>query len=134
MRASRRPTSALRRGGIQYVEIRSLDLNLADPVGINQNTMRFMEAFLVYCLLSDSPPMSDDEYGEILRNHTETAKRGRDPELALERNGNNVSLQATLSSAAMVRSGLPDDSRSATWARARFPLSRAAWCAAPAAI
>ena len=48
---------ALRRGGIEYVEIRSLDLNIFDPAGINQNTMRFMEAFLIYCMLEDSPAL-----------------------------------------------------------------------------
>jgi glutamate--cysteine ligase len=37
-----RPTSALRRDGVEYVEIRSLDLNVFDPVGISQNTMRFV--------------------------------------------------------------------------------------------
>lgn len=91
-RSGERPTSALRRGGIQYVEIRSLDLSLADPVGINQNTMRFTEAFLVYCLLCDSPPMSDDEFASVLSNHTETAKRGREPGLTLRRNGDEVLL------------------------------------------
>ena len=40
-----RPTSALERGGIEYIEIRSIDLNTYDPVGINQNTIRFMESF-----------------------------------------------------------------------------------------
>jgi glutamate--cysteine ligase len=42
-----RPTEALRRGGVEYVEIRSIDINVFDPVGINQNVMRFMEAFLI---------------------------------------------------------------------------------------
>lgn len=88
-----RPTSALRRGGIQYVEIRSLDLSLSDPVGISQNTMRFMEAFLVYCLLSDSSPLGENEFDEILQNHTSTAKRGRDPKLSLLRNGQHVLLR-----------------------------------------
>ena len=50
-----RPTAALRRGGIEYVEVRSLDINVFDPCGINQNTMRFMEAMLIYCMLADSP-------------------------------------------------------------------------------
>ncbi len=47
-RSGERPTAALQRGGIEYVEIRSLDLSVDDPAGINQNTMRFMEAFLLY--------------------------------------------------------------------------------------
>ena len=60
-----RPTAALRRGGIEYVEIRSLDINVFDPVGINQNVMRFMEAFLIYCLLEESAPFSKGDYEEV---------------------------------------------------------------------
>lgn len=86
------PTAALRRGGIEYVEIRSLDLNVFDPVGINQNAMRFMEAFLIYCLLEDSPPLDDNGSAEASRNHTQTAVRGRDPDLELLRNGKKVLL------------------------------------------
>lgn len=88
-----RPTAALRRGGVEYVEIRSLDLNIFDPVGINQNAMRFVEAFLVYCLLNDSPSLDEKSSKEAARNHTETAKHGRDPDLRLFRDGKAVALQ-----------------------------------------
>jgi len=87
-----RPTTALRRGGIEYVEIRSLDINLFDPCGINQNTMRFMEAFLLYCLLLDSPKLSDAEIQEMARNQTDTAKQGRDPDFRLLRAGKPVAV------------------------------------------
>ena len=84
------PTAALRREGIEYVEIRSLDINPLDPSGINQNTMRFVEAFLVYCVLEDSPFLDSTELEEITLNHTGTAKRGRDPDFRLLRNGKAV--------------------------------------------
>ena len=87
-----RPTAALRRGGIEYVEVRSLDINVNDPAGINQNTMRFMEAFLLYCLLEDSPPLDDRECEETRLNQTGTAKYGRDPDFRLLRDGNEVAL------------------------------------------
>ena len=87
------PTAALRRDGIEYVEIRSLDINMFDPAGINQNTMRFIEALLIYCLLEDSPALDDTEIEEISRNHTATAKQGRDPEFRLLRNGETVTVQ-----------------------------------------
>ena len=89
-----RPTAALRRGGIEYVEIRSLDININDPAGINQNTMRFMEAFLVYCLLEDSPPFDDRALDETKRNQTGTAKNGRDADFRLLRDGKEVGLSA----------------------------------------
>ncbi len=92
-RSGEQPTAALRRDGIEYVEIRSLDINLFDPSGINQNTMRFIEAFLIYCLLEDSPNLDGAEYEDIRHNHTGTAKRGRDPEFRLRRNGKPVELR-----------------------------------------
>ena len=92
-RSGERPTAALQRGGVEYVEIRSLDINLFDPSGINQNTMRFMEAFLVYCLLEDSPFFDDESLAEVKRNHTATAKYGRDPDFRLLRDGREVSLR-----------------------------------------
>ncbi len=91
-RSGEQPTAALRRDGIEYVEIRSLDINMFDPSGINQNTMRFIEAFLIYCLLEDSPPVDDAELDEFRHNHTGTAKRGRDPDFRLQRNGKPVKL------------------------------------------
>mgnify|MGYP002621862638 CR=1 FL=1 len=87
-----RPTAALRRGGIEYVEVRSLDLNVFDPVGISQNVMRFVEAFLIYCLLEESPLLDERDWDELGSNHKLTAKRGRDPALRLARGGTEVPL------------------------------------------
>lgn len=87
-----RPTAALSRGGIEYVEIRSLDINVDDPAGINQNTMRFVEAFLIYCLIEDSPPLCNESLDETKHNQAMTAKHGRDPEFKLQRDGKLVAL------------------------------------------
>ena len=87
-----RPTAALRRGGVEYVEIRSLDLNVFDPAGINQNVMRFMEAFLVYCMISDSPPLDDAGWDEASANQVAAARRGRDPAFRLIRQGRETPL------------------------------------------
>jgi glutamate--cysteine ligase len=89
-KSGEKPTTALRRGGVEYVEIRSLDLNIGDPSGINQNTMRFMEAFLVYCLLEDSPPLNEAGVDESRRNQMGVARRGRDPAFRLYRDGKAV--------------------------------------------
>ena len=88
------PTAALQRGGVEYVEIRSLDLNIGDPSGINQNTMRFIEALLIYCLVEDSPEIDAAAMAEIRWNQTGTAKRGRDPSFRLVRNGAELTLAA----------------------------------------
>lgn len=87
-----KPTAALRRGGIEYVEIRSLDINIDDPAGVNQNTMRFIEAFLIYCMVEESLPLDDRALAEAKRNQSLTAKEGRDPEFRLYRDGAAVTL------------------------------------------
>jgi len=92
-RSGERPTAALQRGGIEYVEIRSLDINVFDPCGLNQNTMRFIEAFLVYCLLADSPPFDDPGLEEAKINQLAVARRGRDPALQMRRDGAASSLR-----------------------------------------
>lgn len=91
-RSGERPTAALRRGGIEYVEIRSLDINVDDPSGINQNTMRFIEAFLVYCMLEHSPPLCSASLDETKLNQAMTAKNGRDPDFRLQRDGKAIAL------------------------------------------
>ena len=92
-RSGERPTMALKRGGIEYIEIRSLDLSLADPAGINQDTMHVIEAFLVYCLLEESPPFDADELARCAHNQLRTAKAGRQPGLKLARSCGTMPLK-----------------------------------------
>lgn len=88
-----RPTAALCRGGIEYVELRALDVSPFDPVGINKRQARFLEVFLLNCLLLDSPPIDADEYAANVSNHAAVAKRGREPGLRLRRNGRAIALR-----------------------------------------
>ncbi len=92
-RSGERPTKALQRAGVEYVEVRALDVSAFDPVGVNQNKLRFLEAFLALCLLKDSPPIGDGEQGRLDANHVTVARRGREPGLTLWRDGRDVSLQ-----------------------------------------
>ena len=92
-RSGERPTMALRRGGIEYIEIRSLDLSLADPAGINHDTVRFVEAFLVYCLLEESLPFDADELARCAHNQLRTARAGRQPGLELARSSGTMPLK-----------------------------------------
>jgi len=76
-----RPLVALRESGVEYVEVRTLDLSSADPVGMNQSQLRFLEALLIYCLLSDSPPIAAAEQAEIDARDLKVAREGRRPAL-----------------------------------------------------
>ncbi|MGA0569489.1 glutamate--cysteine ligase [Variovorax sp. VNK109] len=87
-----RPLHALRERGVEYVEVRLMDLDPFEPVGINARTMRFLDVFLLHCLLADSPDDSPAEIAEIGRNQHRTAARGREPGLKLERGGAQVPL------------------------------------------
>lgn len=78
-----RATTGLREHGVAYVEVRTLDISPADPVGLNQSQMRFLEVLLLYCLLSESPPISDAEQQEIAARDLHTAREGRRPGLEL---------------------------------------------------
>ena len=82
-----RPTLALERRGVEYLEMRALDVSVFDPVGVNQETLRFAEAFLALCLLRDSPPIDRDEQQALDRNHVTVARRGREPGLCLSHGG-----------------------------------------------
>ena len=85
-----RPTKSLHRGGVEYVEVRALDVSAFDPVGVNQNKLRFLEAFLALCLLRESEPIGRDEQAALDANHLLVARRGREPNLNLKRNGRDV--------------------------------------------
>jgi glutamate--cysteine ligase len=78
-----RPTRALQRAGVQYVEMRSLDVGAYDPVGVNQRKLLFLEAFAALCLLRDSPPLAREQSGRYEANHVLVASRGREPGLEL---------------------------------------------------
>jgi len=88
-----RPLHALRERGVEYVEVRLMDLDPFCPIGIWPQTCRFLDTFLLHCLTSDSPPDTPREIGEIGRNQQATAVRGREPGLALERNGRRAPLR-----------------------------------------
>ncbi|MEZ0308778.1 MAG: glutamate--cysteine ligase [Ramlibacter sp.] len=92
IRPGERPLHALRERGVEYVEVRLLDLNPFVPTGITAQTIRFLDMFLLHCLLSDSPPDTPQEIAALGRNQHKTAAFGREPGLKLERAGGEVTL------------------------------------------
>ena len=87
-----RPLHALRERGVEYVEVRCMDLDPFVPVGIAAPTMCFLDVFLLHCLLSHSPPDTPAEIAALARNQDRVAMRGREPGLSLERDGREVAL------------------------------------------
>ena len=93
VRSGERPLHALRERGVEYVEVRLMDLDPFEPVGIAQSTMRMLDVFLLHCLLSDSPPDTPAEIAELKHNQHLAAERGREPGLQLQRGGRDVLLR-----------------------------------------
>ncbi len=89
-----RPKRSIRRGeralraladrGVEYVEVRCLDIDPFHAVGIPLRTLRFLDVFLLHCLLADSPPDTPAEIAAISQNQHRVAQRGREPGLRLD--------------------------------------------------
>ena len=93
IRSGERPLHALRERGVEYVEVRCMDLDPFEPVGIAASTMRFIDIFLLHCWLTDSPDDSPAELAALSRNQQRTASAGREPGLRLERGDSTVTLR-----------------------------------------
>lgn len=91
---SETPLKALWDRGVEYVEVRCIDLNPLLPVGIDEAQMHFLDSFLLHCLLSDSPRADAREYRNILENQRRVVYRGRDPELTLINGSGDIPLRA----------------------------------------
>ena len=87
-----RPLHALRERGVEYVEVRLMDLDPFCAIGIGAATVRLLDVFLLHCLIEDSPADTPREIAAIGRNQNRVAARGREPGLRLERHGQEVSL------------------------------------------
>jgi glutamate--cysteine ligase len=87
-----RPLHALRERGIEYVEVRLIDLDPFSPIGIEIEALRLLDVFLLHCLLSDSPPDTPREGIEIASNQHRVSERGRQAGLSLDREGRSVGM------------------------------------------
>lgn len=76
-----KPSLALARRGVRYVELRSLDVNPFSPLGVEPQQLYFLKAFMLYCFLIDSPPILRNEEKAIDANELDVAHRGRSPGL-----------------------------------------------------
>ncbi len=110
-----RPLAALIEGGIEYVEVRALDLNPFLPLGIDAEQVRFLDTFLVHCLLAPSTECHKAEFFEVADNLTRVVEQGRDPDLVLNDAGKprnmhawGLELLASLSHAAKLLDSIDD--------------------------
>jgi len=93
IRPAERQLHALLERGVEYVEVRAMDLDPFSPIGIAPATCRFLDVFLLHCLLTASPPDTPKEIESIGRNKQCVASRGREPGLRLQRGEQTVELR-----------------------------------------
>lgn len=89
-----RPTTALSRRGVEYVELRCVDLNPFNPIGIDATSAHFLEVFALHCLLREAKPFADKEYECLPKNQQQVVEKGRDPALVLQFCGHEDTLYA----------------------------------------
>jgi glutamate--cysteine ligase len=92
IRPGERPLHALRDRGVEYVEVRLMDLDPFVPIAITAATVRFLDVFLLHCLLCDSPSDTPQELTDIIGNKQSAAAHGRQPGLRLARHGQQIEL------------------------------------------
>jgi glutamate--cysteine ligase len=82
-----RPVNVLRTKGIEYLELRCVDLDPFSPVGVRRDQLDFMDTLLMYCLLKESPPIGRGEAETIKNNHEKIINNGRDVSQIINLNG-----------------------------------------------
>lgn len=87
-----KPSLALARRGVRYVELRSLDVNPFTPLGVDSEQLYFLRAFMLYCFLSESPPILRNEEKAIDANEISVAHNGRAPDLNISVRGKSLNM------------------------------------------
>ena len=91
--SDQRAISKLNQGGVDFIELRSLDLNPFSRVGIDKETTFFLELLLTYCFIKKRQHFTDNEIDIMNHNDASVAKKGREPGLKLLKDGKTISLK-----------------------------------------
>jgi len=88
-----RPATLLKNEGIEYLELRGIDINPFIPEGIDENKIKLLDIFIIHSLISESPQVSDKEIEEIRANQKTMVENGRSENIKLQQNGVSTPLQ-----------------------------------------
>ena len=92
-KSGEKPTMALRKRGVRYLELRGMDLQCYESGGISLEAMRFLEVFTLWCLIKESPPLTHEARTAAGRNHLAVACCGRGSNFTLLRDEKDVALR-----------------------------------------
>ncbi|MCR8922229.1 glutamate--cysteine ligase [Dasania sp. GY-MA-18] len=86
------PLGALQQRGVEYIEVRSIDVNPYLPLGIDKDQIRFIDCLLLFCLFDDSPKCDADDRARIDANFKAVVNHGRQPGLQLQQRSGNIAM------------------------------------------
>jgi len=95
-----KPSQALRERGVEYIEVRALDVNPFADTGISIEQVYFLDIFLTYCAFMDNKEFDCSCQSLHENNMNNVVLRGRDPSLLLSvpndcaRGNNDVKLKS----------------------------------------
>lgn len=96
-KSGQKPSEALKEGGVEYIEVRSLDINPFVNIGIDKTQIRFLDMFLIHCLLWQDKPMSQEQRHQKITNLNNVIMNGRQPNLILEQDDGEIPLKEWMS-------------------------------------
>lgn len=92
-RSGEKPSEALKSRGVEYIEVRALDVNPFAETGITQEQINFLDIFLTFCVLKESPTLTCEEQNICEENMDKVVVSGRDPNLTLNYLGGELSVK-----------------------------------------
>jgi glutamate--cysteine ligase len=88
-----RPATLLKDEGIEYLELRGIDINPYIPEGIDENKIKLLDIYIMHSLISESPAVSNSEIEEIRSNQKTMVRNGRSKDAKLIKNGVSIQLR-----------------------------------------
>ena len=84
----------LKEDGVEYIEVRLLDVNPYLPLGIDASQIHFLDALLLYCLLTASPDHDDQLCASVSNNVRAVVYNGQDTRTLLNDMGRDRNLKS----------------------------------------
>ena len=91
-RSGEKPITAIRNQGVEYVEVRCMDINPFEPLGIGSTDAHFLDVFLLYCTLQTSQHIDEQGTLDKIHNFNTVVLEGRKPGVMLHKQGQAISL------------------------------------------
>ena len=87
-----RPYYLLKNFGIEYLEIRGVDISPSDITGMSKHHIRFLDLILIYCLVLPSPKITEEEKEIIDSNEFISIYNGRNNKAKVCINRNKINI------------------------------------------